>query len=240
MIDNIISSNSVKKVNAFLAIIIFLSLFATILTHRTNSQTWYDPYLDESGVLGQNTSDNESFEENSLSIDAGSLRRNHYSMLSDLRNLTSQERNEMISELNELPTSERCEKIRTNIQLRSDYYQNGFTTHLIRYQQVVIKLNSLFGKLADEGLNTNELRSQRVKLDQEIQLFNSDMDKLTQSLMNAKESVCVNGENYTNHINTSRENVNQVRERSRDIKSYISSVLINELRKTHSNLPENN
>lgn len=173
------------------------------------------------------TNANETESESDESTTPTFLRRNTFSNLQEMKDLSPDERQERISELRSAAKAERCEVIEENINRRLDYYQNSQTDHVRRYQGILVGLNKAAERLSLLGYDTTDLESKIEQLQVQINEMNVMHNDLIAALQSVKTAQCSDEETDPNTKGMlAKTTVQEIRAKALSIKEYIRNEII--------------
>jgi hypothetical protein len=155
------------------------------------------------------------------------LRKNSFSELKDMKDLTPEERQERITELKNAAKAQRCEVIEENVSRRIDYYQNSQTDHVSRYQGIVLGLTKSSERLTALGYDTTELVLKIEMLQTQINEMNLIHNELIAALQSVNVAQCgEEEEDPSAKGQLARTTVQELRAKALAIKDYIRNEII--------------
>lgn len=125
----------------------------------------------------------------------------------------------------------RCELIQNKIQQRVQNYNTRKDNHLEVYQKLHDRLVLIADKLEDKGLTVTTLRTDLAKLQEMITEAKTAYEAFTAKVEATKITDCENAKvEYKGLLTDSREELQNFRQKAREIHNFIQNTIRNDLR----------
>jgi chromosome segregation ATPase len=137
-------------------------------------------------------------------------------------------------------SEERCIALEKLLATKADNLENATATRALQFQHLHIMVNTHISKLKQAGYDTTKLETDLTTLKGQLTGYNKEVDTLQASLDAVREQACAaNRADYTKALQTVRQDLKDVREAAKQVRTTYTATIIPDIKDAASWLRKN-